>query len=213
MGLIKAVVFDLDGVLIDATEWHYRALNRALELFGYTINQYEHLSHYNGLPTGKKLEMLTVEKNLPKSLHGLIKRLKQKYTREEILGHSAPTFDKELMVRNLRRDGYRLAVCSNSIRDSVDLMLRSTNLLEHMEFFLSNEDVSKPKPDSEVYRKAFSKLGLAPNEVMVVEDAEPGVIAATQSGAHVCRVSGYSAVDYFLVREALERFESRGGRQ
>jgi beta-phosphoglucomutase-like phosphatase (HAD superfamily) len=59
---IKAIIFDLDGVLVDATEWHYEALNRALGLFGYTIARYEHLTTYNGLPTRKKLEMLRREK-------------------------------------------------------------------------------------------------------------------------------------------------------
>ena len=66
---IKAVIFDLDGVLVDATEWHYEALNRALGLFGYNIARYEHLTTYNGLPTRKKLEMLSVEKNFPRGLH------------------------------------------------------------------------------------------------------------------------------------------------
>ncbi len=49
--MIKAVVFDMDGVLIDAREWHYEALNRALGLFGYEITRYDHLSTYDGLPT------------------------------------------------------------------------------------------------------------------------------------------------------------------
>ena len=57
---IEAVVFDMDGVLIDAKEWHYHALNRALELFGFTISRAEHLSTFDGLPTSKKLEMLTL---------------------------------------------------------------------------------------------------------------------------------------------------------
>jgi hypothetical protein len=59
---ITAVLFDLDGVLVDATEWHYEALNHALGLFGFDITRYEHLSSYNGLPTRRKLEMLSVEK-------------------------------------------------------------------------------------------------------------------------------------------------------
>ena len=55
MTKIKAIVFDMDGVLIDAKEWHYEALNRALGLFGYGISRYDHLSRYDGLPTRRKL--------------------------------------------------------------------------------------------------------------------------------------------------------------
>ena len=79
------MLFDLDGVLVDATEWHYEALNRALRLFGFDITRYEHLSDYNGLPTRKKLQMLSVEKGLPAALHDMLNRLKQVYTRDEIL--------------------------------------------------------------------------------------------------------------------------------
>ncbi|MBI3010380.1 MAG: HAD family hydrolase, partial [Candidatus Omnitrophica bacterium] len=134
---IQAVIFDLDGVLVDATEWHYAALNRALSLFGYTIHRFEHLSAYNGLPTAKKLEMISLEKGLPQGLHGLIKRLKQNYTREEIFTKCTPSFDKELMVRRLARDGLKMAVCSNAVRESVDMMLRLSGLLPFFEFTLS----------------------------------------------------------------------------
>ncbi len=85
MTRISCVLFDLDGVLVDATEWHYEALNRALALFGFDITRYEHLSDYNGLPTRKKLQMLSVEKGLPAALHNTLSRLKQVYTRDEIL--------------------------------------------------------------------------------------------------------------------------------
>ena len=79
MGKIKAVIFDMDGVLIDAKDWHYEALNRALELFGYTISRYDHLVTYDGLPTRKKLEMLTKERDLPKELHSFINEMKQQF--------------------------------------------------------------------------------------------------------------------------------------
>src|SRR5215471_1446992 len=99
---IEAVLFDLDGVLVDATEWHYEALNRALGLFGFSISRYEHLSTYNGLPTRKKLEMLSVETKLPASLHGLINRVKQAYTREEILTKCRPRFEIEYLLSRLK---------------------------------------------------------------------------------------------------------------
>src|SRR3989304_5803067 len=105
MTKITAVVFDLDGVLVDATEWHYEALNRSLQLFGFSISRYEHLSTYNEPPTRKKLEMLTVEKGLPMALHGLINRVKQVYTREEILTKCRPVFEKEYMMSRLKSDG------------------------------------------------------------------------------------------------------------
>ena len=207
---IKAVLFDMDGVLVDATEWHYVALNRALGLFGYTIARYEHLTIYNGLPTRKKLEMLSVEKNLPRGLHTMINRVKQKFTREEILRQCTPVFEKEFMIRQLRRDGYRLGCCSNSIRDSLELMLRGSGLLEHIEVLVSNEDVTHPKPDPEMYLQAMERLNIAPEEAVIVEDAEHGAEAARRSGGHLCRVSGFDEVDYDRLRKFIDHLEKGG---
>lgn len=205
---IRAVIFDLDGVLVDATEWHYNALNRALDLFGYTITRFEHLTSYNGLPTRKKLEMLSVTKGLPRGLHRLLNAAKQKYTRQEILQYCVPAFDKEHMVRQLRRDGYRLAVCSNSIRESIQLMLDGSAILDEFEFFVSNEDVRHAKPDPQMYKIALERLGIRPDEAVVVEDADPGVQAATAAGAHVCRVASYDEVNYSRISSFINKVEA-----
>ncbi len=200
----KAVLFDLDGVLVDATEWHYEALNRALGLFGYNIARYEHLTTYNGLPTKRKLEMLSVEKGFPRGLHTLVNKIKQKYTREEILRSCTPVFEKEFMVHQLKRDGYKLAVCSNSIRESVELMLRGSGIYDLFDFVLSNEDVEKSKPDPEIYLAACRKFGIQPGEAVIVEDAPHGVEAAKRAGGVLCQVAGFSEVDYERVKRTLE---------
>jgi beta-phosphoglucomutase len=201
---IKAVLFDLDGVLVDATEWHYEALNRALGLFGYNIPRYEHLTTYNGLPTRKKLEMLSVEKGFPRGLHTLVNKIKQKYTREEILRSCTPVFEKEFMVHQLKRDGYKLAVCSNSIRESVELMLRGSGIWELFDCVLSNEDVTHAKPHPEIYLAACERLGIKPHEAVIIEDAPHGIEAAKRSGGVLCQVTGFNEVDYERVKRSLE---------
>lgn len=200
----------MDGVLVDATEWHFTALNNALQLFGYSISRYQHLADYNGLPTKRKLEMLSLERGLPVFLHGMINRLKQVYTRDEILRHCTPVFEKEYMLSRLAREGYRMAVCSNSIRDSIEMMLQRSGIRNHFEFVISNEEVSAPKPDPEIYLKAMDAMSLRPQNVLIVEDAPHGIEAAVRSGAHVCRVTGFREVDYFRVKQALQSVEGGG---
>jgi len=211
MARIKAILFDLDGVLVDATEWHYEALNRALHLFGFDITRYEHLSAYNGLPTRKKLEMLSVEKKLPSALHALISHLKQIYTNDEIRARCHPVFEKEYMLSRLKSEGFRLAVCSNAIRDSVELMIRQSGLYDYFELVLSNEDVVRPKPDPEIYTKAIMRLSLKPEEVVIVEDAPHGIEAARRSGGNICQVAGFSEVEYFKLKSAIEKAEQKVG--
>jgi HAD superfamily hydrolase (TIGR01509 family) len=209
MTRISCVLFDLDGVLVDATEWHYVALNRALALFGFDITRYEHLSDYNGLPTRKKLQMLSVEKGLPQALHDTLSRLKQVYTRDEILTRCRPVFEKEYMLSRLRKEGYRMAVCSNSIRESLRMMVQQSGLERYFEFLVSNEDVSRPKPNPEIYATAMTRMGVRPTETIIVEDSLHGLEAARRSGAHICQVSGFADVDYFRVRSAIDRIEQR----
>lgn len=212
MTRISCVLFDLDGVLVDATDWHYEALNRALRLFGFDITRYEHLSGYNGLPTRKKLEMLSLEKGLPSALHGMLNRLKQVYTRDEVLTRCRPVFEKEYMLSRLRSEGYRLAVCSNSIRESLELMIHQSGLDQYFDFLVSNEDVRKPKPDPEIYTAAIARMSVTPGAVLIVEDAPHGLEAARRSGAHLCQVSGFAEVDYVRVRAAIDRIERQTAR-
>lgn len=208
MGKIKAVIFDMDGVLIDAKDWHYEALNKALELFGMEISRYDHLVTFDGLPTKKKLEMLSIERGLPEELHDFINALKQQYTMGMVHQKCKPKFYHEFALSKLKSSGYKLAVCSNSIRNSVQVMLDKASLLRYLEFFLSNQDVSKGKPDPEMYIKAIERLGISPEEVMIVEDNEHGIAAAKASGAHVMEVEGVEDVNYTNICKHINLFEA-----
>ncbi len=194
--MIKAVIFDMDGVLIDAKEWHYEALNRALRLFGHEISRYEHVTLYDGLPTRTKLDMLSRHRGLPSGMHGFINEMKQAYTADAIHSYCRPLFTHEYALSRLKAMNYRMAVASNSIRASVLSMLHRAALDIYMEFMLSNEDVANGKPDPEIYVKAIGMLGLQPEECLIVEDNENGVRAARGSGAHVLQVHDVSEVNY-----------------
>ena len=98
MARIQGVIFDMDGVLIDAKEWHYEALNKALGLFGFQVSRYDHLSTFDGLPTRHKLEMLSLERGLPKGLHSFINELKQQYTLETVYTRCKPTFAHQYLA-------------------------------------------------------------------------------------------------------------------
>ncbi len=201
---IKAIIFDMDGVLIDAQEWHYEALNRALGLFGYSISRYDHLVVYDGLPTRKKLDMLTLERGLPSGLHEFINDMKQQFTIESVQQNCRPQFHLEYALSRLASEGYRLAVASNSVNQTIELMLGQANLLQYFDFFLSNEDVSRPKPDPEIYVTAIQRLGLTPSECLVVEDNAHGIKAARRSGAAVMVVQGTNDVHYENILTRLQ---------
>jgi len=208
MKKIKAVIFDMDGVLIEAKEWHYEALNKALNLFGFTISRYDHLVTYDGLPTRKKLEMLSMERGLPVGLHRFINRMKQVYTTEYIFNKCKPVFYHEYALSHLKNRGYKLAVASNSIRQTVDLMMEKSNLNPYLDITLSNEDVTKSKPDPEIYLTAINKLGLKTEECLIIEDNENGIKAAKASGANLLIVKSVEEVNLTNIINRITEIEA-----
>lgn len=187
--MIKAIIFDMDGVLIDAREWHYVALNKALSLFGYSISYDQHILTFDGLPTRTKLEILSERELLPVGLHDFIAELKQEFTVNLAHQNCFPVFGKELALKSLKKRGYKLAVASNSIRETVELFLKKSSLIDHFEFYLGNQDVEHPKPSPEIYELAMRKLEVTPEQTLILEDNDHGYQAAIDSGAHVLRVS------------------------
>jgi len=201
---IKAVIFDMDGVLIDAKDWHYEALNEALSLFAMEISRYDHLVTYDGLPTMRKLEMLSLERGLPVDLHEFINELKQQFTLAMAYNRCKPNFIHQYALAQLKKSGYQIAVCSNSVRDSIDLMMKKSDLYQFLDFFLSNQDVVNPKPSPEIYLKAMDKLALSPKECLIVEDNPNGIAAARASGAFVMEVSSVEEVNFDNIKKHVE---------
>lgn len=207
MNEIKAVIFDMDGVLIDAKEWHYEALNRALGLFGYYISRYEHLVTYDGLPTRKKLEMLTMEQNLPRELHSFINEMKQQYTMEIVHVNCKPVFQHEYALSQLKARGYKIGVASNSIRNSIEVMMEKSNLLKYLDIIMSNQDVKEGKPSPEIYLKTIKALDVQPEQCLVVEDNINGIKAGKAAGTYVMPVTSVEDVtidniEYYLKKMA-----------
>jgi len=207
MNMIKAIIFDMDGVLIEAKDWHYESLNKALGLFGMEISRYDHMVTYDGLPTTKKLEMISTERGLPLELHKFINDMKQRYTLEIVYAQCKPRFHHEYALSRLKQEGYKLAVASNSIRKTVQIMMEQSSLMGYLDFYLSNQDVKFGKPDPEIYIKAIQKLGLTPQECLIVEDNEKGIKAAKASGAWLMEVDQVEKVNYQNIMSHIMQFE------
>ena len=191
--MIKAILYDLDGVLVDATEWHYESLNDALqEVVGFIIKRDEHISTFNGIPTIKKLEILNKQGRLSKDQFDIVWEKKQEKT-FDVIKKTASLDSNKIRLHNKTKN-FKKACITNSIHKSALLMLEKTGQLQFMDFVISNEDVSLPKPSPEGYNIAIKKLDLEPNECMIVEDSPKGIESAYQSKANVYEVSGYDEV-------------------
>lgn len=208
--MIKLVVFDLDGVLVDAREIHYEALNAALADIDqkYVIGRQEHLSIYDGLSTTKKLKMLTQNKELPEEFHNVVWNLKQQKTIEIIDNFSV---DNRIcgILRKLKNDGYTVACATNSIRKTAKLQLLRRGFFEHIDFLYSNQDVIKPKPSAEIYLRCMLRANADPNETIIIEDSHHGRKAAINSGGHLCAVKNSSDVTYEKIKNMIDEIDSK----
>ena len=211
--MIKLIIFDLDGVLVEARDIHYESLNMALAKFDdkYVIGKEEHLSSYDGLPTAKKLQKLSDQKGLPKELHNKVWEEKQRCTQRVISDLIRPEDHTRISsaLRRLHHEGYKIYCASNSIRSSVKLMLLKAGYLEYIDEYFSNEDVKNPKPHSEIYLKCMVHAGVNPRECLIVEDSHIGREAAAKSGANVLGVKGLDDVRLLRIRGAIEKYEEK----
>lgn len=205
----KLVIFDLDGVLIDSRELHYDALNEALTRVGaeYVISREEHLSIYDGLSTTKKLAMLTERKDLPTKYYDQIWRDKQIAT-FDLLRQCPYNEGIGYIVAHLKSRGWKIAVASNSIRETVRIALDRCGILDQVDIFVSNEDVFHSKPFPEMYWQCMTKLKTLPKHTIIVEDSHIGRQGALDSGAHLYPVKDAYELNKNIFMKYIDEFEN-----
>jgi len=204
----KLVIFDLDGVIIDSRELHFDALNEALRKVDekFVITKEEHLSTYDGLNTTRKLQLLSQTKELPTEKFDQIWKDKQEATFKLI--PSAPR-NRSInhIIEQLKSRGWKIAVASNSIRETIRIALNSANILQHIDYIVSNEDVFNPKPFPEMYWKCMTALKSLPKNTIIVEDSHIGREGALNSGAHLYPVKDAYELNSNKFMEMIDDFE------
>lgn len=198
----KLIIFDLDGVLLDSCQIHYDALNQALrEVVGREISMKDHETIYNGLSTRTKLLRMGIEGDA-------VYNRKQQLTSDafETLESSERLIH---MMHGVRAKGFRVACASNCIRHTVDTVLKKLGILDLFDVVFSNEDVSSPKPDPEIYVRAMESMDVSPDETIIFEDSYVGLQAATESRAAVHRVSNPSDLTLEYVLDAQPNLTNR----
>lgn len=204
----KLIIFDLDGVLIESRELHFDALNAALRKVGeeFVISREEHLSTYDGLNTTRKLELLSEQKGLDRKHFNQIWEDKQKST-FELLQKFPTNHTAKYIISQLKLKGWKIAVASNSIRETVRIALDAIDILSDVDYYVSNEDVKRPKPYPEMYWKCMTALNALPKNTIIIEDSHIGRQGAIDSGANLFPVENAKDLNTFKVIEKAEEIE------
>ena len=211
--MLRLVVFDMDGVLIDACEWHKNALNESLlEISNYKISEEDHIAHYNGLPTKVKLDKMVELGHISRQSVKEIYFSKQEKTKEIIRSQACVDESKIRLMEWLRDQGIYIACFTNSIHETAHMMLSKTGVMDFLELLVTNQDVNNPKPNPEGYYKALKHFDVYSSETMIVEDSPKGIQAALATGCKVMQVENATKVNIKNVKEFIdENFDSHGG--
>lgn len=205
--MIRLVCFDLDGVLVNACEYHYLSLNRALmEVSGVEINRTDHETTFNGLPTRVKLNMLLESNKIKPENIVKIWDLKQQYTKNVVMENARADKIKILMLQYLVSCGIQIACVTNSIHETASLMLSTTGQLPYLNLLLTNDMIKHPKPHGEGYIRAMVRFNSMPEETLIVEDSPKGLLSAQSTGANVWAVGGYEDVTLENLMKELEKY-------
>ena len=206
--MIKAVIFDLDGVLVDTKKIHFEALNISLKKFKFKqISIDDHEKIYDGLPTLEKLNILNKKENLPKKYFPKINKYKQKVT-SKILKKKIKKNIKIINIMKYLHKKYKIAVGTNAVKSTLNTCLDKLGIKKYIDFKLSNEDIKFSKPNPEIYLRIFIEFGIYPSEALIVEDSHYGREAAVSSGAKLLPIKKIEELNLKKIKINLNSYKT-----
>ncbi|MCH7884966.1 MAG: HAD family phosphatase [Planctomycetes bacterium] len=190
------VIFDMDGVLVDSAEAHFQSWRRLGRQQGVQLTQ-EQFSATFGRQNRDIIPLLFGEVSEP-ALREMADRKERIY--RDLVRANPPIVDGAIdLVVSLHEAGAQLAVGSSGPRANIDLILEAMGVRDQVRVVVSSDDVSRGKPDPQVFSMACDRLGLPSRHCVVIEDAPSGVEAARAAGAHCVAVLMHHS------RESLKR--------
>lgn len=205
--MIKTIIFDLDGVLVDTKKIHYVALNKALKFLNknLSIKYNEHINFYDGLSTVEKLKILNRLKKLDPKYNNDIILLKQKYTSQ--LLNTSIKFNQNVysMFKNLKNK-YNLCIATNAIKKTLDICTEKLRINDFVDYKISNQEVKNQKPHPEIYLKCMIETSSKPSECLILEDSHFGRLAAQESGGILLPVRHLNEVNLKFINNFIQNF-------
>ncbi len=212
MSKFKAIIFDMDGVLIDTEPYYYTRRQTFLDTKGISIAHLSPLDFIGG--NMKQVWYMILRGDYDK---WDVPALQAEYTQYK-LNHAIPYdtllfSDAKSTLVALKAEGYKLGLASSTIKLEILRAMKMTGLLPYFEVVLSGDDFEESKPNPEIYQVAMAKLGVAPEESLVIEDSEKGIDAGVDSGATVWGIRDHRfGLDQSRADELFENLTEIAGR-
>ncbi len=207
--MIKLIIFDLDGVLAKTEHIHDEALSSAITSLN--IIGFKDIIGMQGTTTKHKLQVLKERFNLADETLTLIDQTKQVEVLRRITNEVTPHIRQHKMLKELSKR-YVMGVGSNSRRENVDAVISHLGIAKYFFKILANNDVTRHKPDPEVFLTIIADAGVSPEETLILEDSIAGKEAAKQSGAYVFPVEHIAEVTLENIEHAIQQINANNYR-
>lgn len=176
---MKAVIFDMDGVIINSEPLHHKVEREIVEELGGKLSD-EEVASFVGTTDYNMWSKIKKKFNFKLSVEELIEMKKERFMKEIDEIQLVPNFIDFML--SLYKKGYLMAIASSNNRKIVDTIVNKFQLYKYMKFIISGEEVKRSKPDPEIFLTAAKKMNVTPSDCIVIEDATNGVKAAKAAG-------------------------------
>ena len=202
--MLKAVIFDFDGVIVDSELLHYQAFNRILSPLGIEMSTQQYYDKYLGLSDEELLRTVNKERKLPLSEKKLRQLLQEKAVSFKELAVSQASIIEGVpaFLKMLSDNKIPMAICSGALLGEIEMILKGAGLRDYFDVIVSAEQVKKGKPDPEGFLLALKLLNkktsqpIKPQDCIVIEDSHWGLEAAKNAGMHPLAVTNTYAAEY-----------------
>lgn len=204
---MKAVIFDMDGVIFDTERIYLEDWTNILKKYGYSLKKDFYISL---MGKGRKVVKETFKKEFGQDLpidEMYIEKDKLLFYRYEKDGIQLKEGAIELLDF-LRENKYKIAIATSAKRNRLEIQMKKGGIESKFDAFVCSDDITKNKPDPEVFLAAAKKLGASPDECIVVEDSSAGIEAAYRAGMRGFHVLDLQVPDEFILNHCHKNFNN-----
>lgn len=205
--MIKAVIFDFDGLLVDTEIISLKIYQEILSEYGFDFTKEEYSKYYSGKTEVENIQRFINTYNLPISYQACLNKVLEVEQKLIAQGVELKSGAKPLLAY-LKDNNFKVALATSSTKERAISILKRHNILNYFDEFVFSEDVSSSKPNPEVFLKTCEKLHISTDEAIVLEDSENGIMAACNARISVICIPDMKRPSQEYLDRSLHIFET-----